>query len=74
MGWLAINDVLATAGPDAVGVFLATAHPAKFRETVEPATGTTVPLPPVLADAVARPRHSIPMDAEYAALSRLLRD
>jgi threonine synthase len=74
VGWLAIDEVLATAGPDAIGVFLATAHPAKFRETVEPATGTTVPLPPVLADAVARPRHSIPMDADYAALNRLLRD
>ena len=73
VGWLAINDVLATAAPDATGVFLATAHPAKFRETVEPATGTTVPLPSVLAEAVARPRHSIRMDADYAALSRLLR-
>ena len=73
VGWLAINDVLATAAPDATGVFLATANPAKFRETVEPATGTTVPLPSVLAEAVARPRHSIRMDADYAALSRLLR-
>ena len=73
VGWLAINDTLATADRDAVGVFLATAHPAKFRETVEPATGTTVPLPSALAEAVARPRHSIPMDADYAALNRLLR-
>jgi threonine synthase len=73
VGWLAINDALTTAPPDAIGVFLATAHPAKFLETVEPATGTTVPLPSALADAVARPRHSIPMDADYAALSRLLR-
>ena len=73
VGWLANNDVLATAAPDAPGVFLATAHPAKFREIVEPATGTTVPLPSVLAEAVARPRHSIPMDADYAALNRLLR-
>src|SRR5688572_11303157 len=32
IGWLAINDALATAGSRAQGVFLATAHPAKFRE------------------------------------------
>ena len=32
------------ADPDAIGVFLATAHPAKFREVVEPAIGA-VPLP-----------------------------
>ena len=54
--------------PDAQGVFLATAHPAKFREVVEPAIGQPVPLPPVLADALARPRHSISMPADYAAL------
>src|SRR5687768_8764205 len=34
IGWLAINDALATAGSRAQGVFLATAHPAKFREVV----------------------------------------
>ena len=32
--------------PEAQGVFLATAHPAKFREVVEPAIGRPVPLPP----------------------------
>ena len=37
-------------------VFLATAHPAKFRETVAPAIGRDVPLPAELAAAVARPR------------------
>ena len=73
IGWLAVNDVLATAPADAVGVFLATAHPSKFREVVEPAIGAVVPLPPSLEEAVSRPRFSIPMSAEYSALERLLR-
>jgi threonine synthase len=73
VGWLAINDVLTTAPADAIGVFLATAHPAKFREVVEPAIGRTIPLPDVLADAVRRPRMSIPMPADYPALNALLR-
>jgi threonine synthase len=73
VGWLAINSVLATAPADSIGVFLATAHPAKFREVVEPAIGQHVELPAVLADAVARPRTSIPMDADYAQLLTLLR-
>ena len=73
IGWLAINDALAREDSDAVGVFLATAHPAKFREVVEPATGTSVPLPAALADAAARPRHSIPMRASYDELNALLR-
>jgi threonine synthase len=73
VGWLAVNDVLATVDHDAIGVFLATAHPAKFREVVEPAIGRSMPLPDVLADAVRRPRFSIPLAAEYGSLTALLR-
>jgi threonine synthase len=73
VGWLAINEVLRSAPADTIGVFLATAHPAKFREVVEPAIGRAVPLPDVLADAVRRPRMAIPMPAEYRALTALLR-
>jgi threonine synthase len=73
IGWLAVNDALATAGRDAIGVFLATAHPAKFREVVEPAIGSAVPLPRVLAEAAARLRMAVPMAAEYGELLALLR-
>src|SRR5688572_8130943 len=66
VAWLALNECLAT-NPDAHGVFVATAHPAKFREVVEPAIGETVPLPPVLAEASARPRFAISMDVNYPA-------
>jgi threonine synthase len=72
IAWLALQDAL-VQDPDARGVFLATAHPAKFREIVEPAIGQPVPLPPELADAIRRPRQSISMPAEYSALERFLR-
>ena len=72
IAWLALNDYMAT-DPDAQGVFVATAHPAKFREVVEPAIGKAVPLPPVLADAIARPRHAIPMEVDYPTLAAFLR-
>jgi threonine synthase len=72
IGWLAVNEALGCAAPDAQGVFLATAHPAKFREVVEPAIGRSVPLPAVLADALERPRSSIALPAEYGALEALL--
>jgi threonine synthase len=72
IAWLALQDVLATE-PDAHGVVVATAHPAKFREVVEPAIGKPVPLPPVLAEAIARPRHAISMDIDYQALAEFLR-
>ena len=44
IAWLGLQEALG-ADRDAVGVFLATAHPAKFREVVEPAIGAPVALP-----------------------------
>ena len=72
IAWLALNDVLATE-PDVKGVFVATAHPGKFREVVEPAIGRTVPLPRPLQEALGRPRHAISMDVDYATLRDFLR-
>ena len=73
IGWLALEQALAESGSEMRGVFLATAHPAKFRETVEPAIGKTVPLPNALAEAVARPRQRNILAASYEALASLLR-
>jgi threonine synthase len=45
------------AGPtEAARIFLATAHPAKFRDTIEPLIGETIALPPALEAALSRPR------------------
>jgi threonine synthase len=45
----------ARAGSNPIGaLFLSTAHPAKFREVVEPIIGVPVPLPEALADTLAR--------------------
>ena len=54
------------------GVFLGTAHPAKFREIVEPVIGTTIETPAPLADALARPRHMLRIDATLEAVAELL--
>jgi threonine synthase len=71
IAWLGLQQTLATH-PDAIGVFLATAHPAKFREVVEPAIGEAVPLPATLADALARRRHSERLPVSYSALVDLI--
>jgi len=57
-----------------VGVFLATAHPAKFSEIVEPIIGRAVQKPAVLVDALARPRHIIKIPASFDAVRSLLED
>lgn len=72
IAWLALQEQL-ERDPKADGVFLATAHPAKFREIVEPAIGRSIELPRVLADAIARPRRALTMPADYAALDAFLR-
>jgi threonine synthase len=58
--------------PGAPRIVLATAHPAKFREVVEPVLGRAVPLPPALEAALARERRVVRMPAEDRALAELL--
>ena len=41
------------------GIFLATAHPAKFAEIVDPIVGREMEKPAPLVEALARPRHVI---------------
>ena len=53
-------------------LFLSTAHPAKFREVVEPALGQVVPLPGPLAEALARPRLIERISPTLAELANLL--
>jgi threonine synthase len=55
-----------------IGIFLATAHPAKFGEVVEPIIGRAIDTPPPLAQALARPRHILKIDATFAAVRRTL--
>jgi threonine synthase len=51
-----------------VGIFLATAHPAKFAEIVEPIVGREIDKPAPLAQALARPRHIIRIEPSLAAV------
>jgi threonine synthase len=52
-----------------IGVFLSTAHPAKFAEIVEPIVGRPVEKPAALADALNGPQHIIRI---RASLDRVL--
>ena len=54
------------------GVFLATAHPAKFHEVVEAIIGQEIEKPAALADALARPQHIIHIEASLDAVKERL--
>lgn len=71
VGYLGARAVGHGAGGAPV-VVLATAHPAKFREVVEPALGRDVPLPAALAERLALPRLSIAAAPALPALSAVL--
>jgi threonine synthase len=62
---------LAGAGVDfrkTPGIFLATAHPAKFHEIVESIIGKRIEKPAALAEALASPQHVIRMEASLDAV------
>lgn len=54
------------------GIFLGTAHPAKFKEQVENILGTPLALPEVLARCAAEQSLSRDIDADYAQLKQAL--
>jgi len=54
-------------------ILVATAHPAKFETIVEPIIGTSVPLPPELAEILTRPAHAVSIEPSLAALANAIR-
>jgi len=73
VGWTAVQKLRAKTagqkpGPTAI---LATAHPAKFSETVEDITGP-VPVPPSIQKALARTAHARTIPADLSALREVL--
>ncbi|MCF0175538.1 MAG: threonine synthase [Bacteroidales bacterium] len=58
--------------PGETGVFLETAHPAKFKDTVEPLIGGPVAIPERLAAFMKGTKESVPMAADFAAFKSFL--
>jgi threonine synthase len=64
VGWLGARD--ARREFDGPIVVLATAHPAKFREVIEPVIEASVTLPESLRACIELPTRSTPMAADFA--------
>jgi len=72
VGWRALEDDL-RGRPKSTGILLATAHPAKFPEVVEPLVGGEVSAPQRWADALERGEaRAVQMEPEAEALRELL--
>lgn len=57
---------------DECGVFCETAHPAKFKDTVEAAIGAGVEIPARLAAFMRGEKQSVPMTADFASFKQFL--
>lgn len=73
VAWLGLRRALEER-PAATGILLATAHPAKFAEVVEPVIGRAVPLPPQLAACLGKKPDVVRLAPELQALRALVRD
>ncbi len=56
--------------PDETGIFLGTAHPAKFKATVEDILNIELPLPQAIADCAELPDLSRSLSPDFAALKQ----
>jgi len=72
VGYLGIQNYLARHPEIDTGIFLETAHPAKFRDIVEPVIGATVPIPDRLKKFLERPILSQAISSEYHEFKKLL--
>jgi len=68
-GYLALKEGLQ---PGENGIFLATAHPAKFKETVEECTGKPVTIPEDLAAFMQNKKESIELPNDFSLFKKAL--
>lgn len=68
-GYRALSEQLQ---PGEVGLFLETAHPAKFKDTVEALTGTEVTIPKTLKAFMKGTKQSVPLSKDFAAFKAFL--
>lgn len=68
-GYQALKDLLA---PGDLGVFLETAHPAKFKEKVDSIIDEYIEIPQRLQDFMAGTKQSIPLSKDFTAFKHFL--
>jgi threonine synthase len=65
VAYLGLRDYMKSNSETVTGIFLATAHPAKFLPTVEAAIQTQVPLPERLAELLDKKKEAVSMSTRF---------
>ena len=71
VGYLALKKYL-EENPQKSGIFLETAHPAKFSETVESAIGKKIEMPAGTNQLFTKKQYSTLLEADYKSFKNLL--
>ncbi len=74
VGYLGLNEYLLQNNLTAQGIFLETAHPAKFNETVREAIGHEIPIPPALGDCLTKPSKTTVLSSRFEDFKSFLLD
>lgn len=72
VGYLGLKKYMAGSSSRCSGVFLETAHPAKFKEVVEETLGRPVEIPENLRKFMSRSKETIPMGTDFESFKHFL--
>ncbi|OJJ14130.1 threonine synthase [marine bacterium AO1-C] len=72
IGFRATEEFLTSQSEDTIGVFLSTAHPAKFVDVVEKAIGQSVDIPTRLQQAIDQPSKAITLSTDFEGFKSYL--
>jgi threonine synthase len=72
IGYLGLQHYLDETTDEVTGIFLETAHPAKFKEVVDEILEEPIAIPPALQKFLQRSKRSVPMKSDFASLKTYL--
>lgn len=72
IGYLGLKQYMRNSTEKVTGIFLETAHPAKFKEVVEDTLQRSIPVPPALEKFMQREKKTIKMGADFRSFREFL--
>lgn len=72
VGYLGLEKYRRSVDTKFSGIFIETAHPAKFNESVQEIIGKTIEIPGRLAQYAHKEKYSIPLSAEFSRFKEML--
>ena len=72
VGYLGLKEYTKTLSHPVNGIFLGTAHPAKFLDEVQPLVEETIQLPESLREAMDKPKESVELAADYESFKNFI--